>query len=34
MDGQRALKYYPRLLDLMDFFIGKGDRPDWLENNN
>ncbi|EJA5011307.1 pentapeptide repeat-containing protein, partial [Salmonella enterica] len=30
MDGRKALKFYPRLLDIIDFYIGKGDRPDWL----
>ncbi|HHG9769622.1 TPA: pentapeptide repeat-containing protein [Klebsiella oxytoca] len=30
MDGRRALKFYPRLLDVIDFYISKGSRPDWL----
>ncbi|EIX7578386.1 pentapeptide repeat-containing protein [Salmonella enterica subsp. enterica serovar Anatum] len=30
MDGREALKFYPRLLDIIDFYIGKGERPDWL----
>ncbi|HDI5131236.1 TPA: pentapeptide repeat-containing protein [Salmonella enterica subsp. enterica serovar Paratyphi C] len=30
MDGRKALKFYPRLLDIIDFYIGKGERPDWL----
>ncbi|EIJ0679389.1 pentapeptide repeat-containing protein [Salmonella enterica subsp. enterica serovar Ohio] len=30
MDGCKALKFYPRLLDIIDFYIGKGERPDWL----
>lgn len=30
MDGDRALKFYPRLLDLLDCYMGKGIRPDWL----
>ncbi len=30
MDGRKALKFYPRLLDLIDFFISKGPRPEWL----
>ncbi len=30
MDGRRALKFYPRLLDIIDFYLGKGERPDWL----
>ncbi|MGP8588330.1 pentapeptide repeat-containing protein, partial [Salmonella enterica] len=24
MDGRKALKFYPRLLDIIDFYIGKG----------
>ena len=31
MDSRRSLKYYPRLLDLMDFFLGAGERPEWLK---
>ncbi|MFC7507320.1 pentapeptide repeat-containing protein [Pantoea stewartii] len=30
MDGRKALKLYPRLLDVIDFYLGKGERPDWL----
>ncbi|HAK3592015.1 TPA: pentapeptide repeat-containing protein, partial [Salmonella enterica] len=30
MDGRKSLKFYPRLLDIIDFYIGKGERPDWL----
>jgi len=30
MDGKKALRFYPRLLDLMDFFLGEGDRPEWV----
>lgn len=30
MDGRRALKFYPRLLDVIDFYISKGPRPDRL----
>ena len=30
MDGRRALKFYPRLLDVIDFYICKGSRPEWL----
>jgi len=30
MDGRKALKFYPRLLDVIDFYLGKGERPDWL----
>ena len=32
MDGRKSLKYYPRLLDLIDFYCGKGPRPEWLGN--
>ena len=30
MDGRKALKFYPRLLDVIDFYLGKGERPEWL----
>ncbi|ECM3183808.1 pentapeptide repeat-containing protein, partial [Salmonella enterica subsp. enterica serovar Newport] len=30
MDGRKALKFYPRLLDIIDFYLGKGERPEWL----
>ncbi|EJD6999664.1 pentapeptide repeat-containing protein [Klebsiella pneumoniae] len=30
MDGRRALRFYPRLLDVIDFYISKGPRPEWL----
>ncbi|ECC5893289.1 pentapeptide repeat-containing protein [Salmonella enterica] len=30
MGGRKALKFYPRLLDIIEFYIGKGERPDWL----
>lgn len=30
MDGSKALKFYPRLLDIIDFYLGKGSRPEWL----
>ena len=30
MDGRYSLKYYPRLLDIIDFYCGKGPRPEWL----
>ncbi|MXF49645.1 pentapeptide repeat-containing protein [Raoultella sp. Lac2] len=30
MDGRKALKFYPRLLDIIDFYISKGPRPEWL----
>ena len=32
MDGKKALKFFPRLLDLMDFFLGEGERPEWLND--
>lgn len=32
MDGNRALKFYPRLLDLLDCYLGKGLRPEWLNS--
>jgi|GEM_PF-1248175 len=32
MDGRKALKFYPRLLDVIDFYLGKGERPDWLND--
>jgi len=34
MDGKKSLKYYPRLLDLIDFYCGKGKRPDWINEGN
>lgn len=30
MDGRKALKFYPRLLDVIDFYLGKAERPEWL----
>lgn len=30
MDGRKAMKFYPRLLDVIDFYLGKGERPEWL----
>jgi hypothetical protein len=30
MDGRKALNFYPRLLDIIDFYFGKGERPDWI----
>ncbi|WP_334469916.1 hypothetical protein [Arsenophonus sp. PmNCSU2021_1] len=30
MDGRKALEFYPRLLDILDFYLGKGERPCWL----
>ncbi|WMX18798.1 hypothetical protein [Escherichia phage vB_EcoP_PAS7] len=34
MDGRNSLKYYPRLLDIIDFYCGKGERPDWVMKIN
>ena len=37
MHGLSAVKFYPRLLDIIDLYCGKGDRPEWLkkkEQNN
>ncbi|WP_145512442.1 pentapeptide repeat-containing protein, partial [Yersinia kristensenii] len=34
MDGKTALKFYPRLLDIIDFYLGKGERPAWLNEPN
>ncbi|CAG9416063.1 pentapeptide repeat-containing protein [Providencia alcalifaciens] len=30
MDGKTALKFYTRLLDIADFYLGKGEHPEWL----
>ena len=30
MDGRKALKFYPHLLDTIDFYLGKGERPEWV----
>ena len=34
MDGKDSLKFYPRLLDIIDFYCGKGERPEWLKERN
>ena len=31
IDGQDAVEFYPRLLDIIDFYCGKGGRPAWLK---
>ncbi|WP_035504196.1 pentapeptide repeat-containing protein [Hafnia alvei] len=31
MNGRSALRFYPQLLDIIDFYLGKGERPDWLK---
>ncbi|MBH2906394.1 pentapeptide repeat-containing protein [Serratia marcescens] len=30
MDGKKALKFYPRLLNIIDFYLGAGEHPDWV----
>ncbi|HFV9295524.1 TPA: pentapeptide repeat-containing protein [Serratia fonticola] len=30
MDGRKALKFYPRLLKIIDFYLGAGEHPEWL----
>ena len=30
MDGKKALKFYPRLLQIIDFYLGAGEHPDWV----
>ncbi len=30
MGGALALRFYPRLLDILDFYTGKGERPGWI----
>ncbi|WP_073970342.1 pentapeptide repeat-containing protein [Serratia ficaria] len=30
MDGKKALKFYPRLLKIIDFYLGAGEHPDWV----
>jgi len=31
MDGKRALKFYPCLLKIMDFYLGEGPHPEWVK---
>ncbi|AMO83163.1 pentapeptide repeat-containing protein [Obesumbacterium proteus] len=31
MNGRSALRFYPELLDIIDFYLGKGERPNWLK---
>ena len=33
MDGSKALRFYPRLLDILDLFLGEGDRPEWASGD-
>lgn len=30
MDGKKALKFYPRLLKIIDFYLGVGEHPEWI----
>ncbi len=30
MDGKKALKFYPRLLKIIDFYLGAAAHPDWV----
>ncbi|EGF9745078.1 pentapeptide repeat-containing protein [Salmonella enterica] len=33
MDGRKALKFYPRLLSIIDFYLGAGEWPDWVKSD-
>ena len=33
MDGKKALKFYPRLLKIIDFYLGAGEHPDWVNES-
>ncbi|EEN3724658.1 pentapeptide repeat-containing protein, partial [Salmonella enterica subsp. enterica serovar Typhimurium] len=33
MDGRKALKFYPRLLSIIDFYLGDGEWPDWVKSD-
>ncbi|EDW1982546.1 pentapeptide repeat-containing protein [Salmonella enterica subsp. arizonae] len=33
MDGRKALKFYPRLLSIIDFYLGAGEWPGWVKND-
>ncbi|EKG5785539.1 pentapeptide repeat-containing protein [Salmonella enterica] len=33
MDGSKALKFYPRLLSIIDFYLGAGEWPDWVKSD-
>ncbi|ELG3411685.1 pentapeptide repeat-containing protein [Salmonella enterica] len=33
MDGRKALKFYPRLLSIIDFYLGAGEWPDLVKND-
>ncbi|MNE41025.1 hypothetical protein D3C80_1350740 [compost metagenome] len=32
MDSKKALKFYPRLLKIIDFYLGAGEHPDWVKD--
>lgn len=34
MDGQNALNFYPRLLDILDCHMGIGARPEWVQSSH
>ncbi|MFS1539989.1 MAG: pentapeptide repeat-containing protein [Candidatus Phlomobacter fragariae] len=31
MNGENALNFYPKLLNILDFYLGKGERSDWVK---
>ncbi|ELV5923602.1 pentapeptide repeat-containing protein, partial [Salmonella enterica] len=33
MDGRKALKFYPRLLSIIDFYLGAGEWHDWVKSD-
>ncbi|EBQ2675102.1 pentapeptide repeat-containing protein [Salmonella enterica] len=33
MYGRKALKFYPRLLSIIDFYLGAGEWPDWVKSD-
>jgi uncharacterized protein YjbI with pentapeptide repeats len=33
MDGKKALKFYPRLLKIIDFYLGAGEHPEWVNQS-
>ncbi|EBM2455882.1 pentapeptide repeat-containing protein [Salmonella enterica] len=33
MDGRKALKFYPRLLSIIDFYLGAGEWPVWVKSD-
>ena len=30
MDGKKALKFYPHLLEIIDLYLGAGEHPEWV----